>query len=460
MAPLAVVARHLGAEVTGCDRAGRPDIHAYLAREGIWSQGPHSADHVRPGTTLVATAAASAAEPEIVAADVAGGRWHRTDLLATVLRTRRALGITGSHGKGTVTALATAALAASGRDPLALVGVPVDDFDGLTRLGGGPIVAEVDNSDLSLVSVDTDVAVVTNLDHDHPTLGISLREVVDGVGAFVGRARHRVILGPSPRAAALAEHASAPVWRYGTDFSARVVRERAGVTVVDLAGPLGARERAELRLLTPRAGVNAALAFASALAMGAEPAAAAAGLGDVSSLPRRLGYVGIRDGVRVFDDCGNKHPVSLREGLLALRRHFPDARLTAVLEPYGPFLATWGRRFARTLPLADHVVVLPPAYREGRDSAGRSTPGGSRHPDWTRSSPRPTRTPPRSRWVWPGRATWSRSSHSPMPRSRWRAWPSKGPPDEDPDDQQRPGPTGGSESYFETVASGPASARS
>ena len=30
MAPLAVVARHLEAEVTGCDRAGRPDIHAYL----------------------------------------------------------------------------------------------------------------------------------------------------------------------------------------------------------------------------------------------------------------------------------------------------------------------------------------------------------------------------------------------------------------------------------------------
>ena len=118
-------------------------------------------------------------------------------------------------------------------------------------------------------------------------------------------------------------------------------------------------------MLTPRAGINAALAFAAALAMGADPAAAAAGLGDVSSLPRRLGYVGIRDGVRVFDDCGNKHPVSLREGLLALRRHFPDARITAVLEPYGPFLATWGHRFARTLGLADSAVILPPAYRPG-----------------------------------------------------------------------------------------------
>jgi UDP-N-acetylmuramate--alanine ligase len=134
-----------------------------------------------------------------------------------------------------------------------------------------------------------------------------------------------------------------------------------GETRLELRAPGGIRECATVRLIGPRTGHNAALAFGAALALGANPADAAAGLGTVTSLVRRLEPVGARDGVRIFSDYGYKHPVNVRTGLAALRRHFPEARITAVFEPFVGYLAPWGRRYARALGGADHVVLAPPA---------------------------------------------------------------------------------------------------
>ena len=368
LAPLSVVARHLGADVTGCDRGGTPQIQGYLRGQGMSFATEHSAQHVVPGSTLVATSVARHDDPEIRAAADSGALWHRTDLLAHVLRARPGAGITGSHGKGTVTALTASALEAAGLDPVALVGVLVPSFGGMTRLGDGPMVAEVDDSDLTLRGVDSDVAVVTNLDDDHPHLDTTLAQAVTAVGEYVARAKQRVVLGPSPRADAIEAAAAVEVWRYGRDFTARTVSTHGPRTVVDLHGPGGERTRTELGLITARVAANAAVAFATALALGADAEAAAEGLGRLTLLYRRLEPVGTRDGIQVYDDFGGKHPIAVREGIAQLRRHFPAARITAVFEPYGPYLARWGRRYARALAGADQVVLVPPVFLADYDA--------------------------------------------------------------------------------------------
>lgn len=362
MAPLALAARHLGADVTGCDRRGQEETDAALSAAGLDYSREHSASHVRPGVAFVATSVAASDEPEMLAAQEAGEVLHRTDLLARVLAVRPGVGVTGSHGKGTVTALAAAAMESAGLDPLAVIGVTVPDLGGMVRLGAGPTVAEVDDSDLSLARVVTDVAVVTNLDDDHPHLPSSLSEVVAGVGEFVAKARRHVVLGPSPRRERLATYADCDVWRYGRDFSARTVSADHEGTRLVLTAPDGTRVPAMVRLLGPETGTNAALALAAAVAAGAEPEAAATGLATVGTIRRRLEPMGERDGVRVFDDFGAKHPACVRGGLETLRRHFPGVRVIAAFEAYGPYLARWGRRFAKALSLADHVVVAPAVF--------------------------------------------------------------------------------------------------
>jgi UDP-N-acetylmuramate--alanine ligase len=358
MAPLAVVARHLGAEVTGCDRAPSDEVAAWLAAQGLDFDRSHRPEHLGAGVTAVGTSVADATDPEVVAAR-AQGLWHRTDLLAHVLRQRPSVGVTGSHGKGTVAALTTAALVAAGREPNAVLGLSAPELGGFARLGSGPMVAEVDDSDNSLARVDTDVAVVTALDDDHPHLDVTLAQKVHGVGEYVGRATQRVLLGASPRAGRLAPYARAEVWRYGHELSGRVVARQGTETVVELRAPDGVRAEARLRTLVVRAQMNAALAWGAALTLGADPEVAAKGLGELTTLTRRMQVLGERDGVVVVDDMGAKHPASIRGALDTLRRHRPEGRVVVVFEPLELFLPRWGNRYARALSGADEVLLLP-----------------------------------------------------------------------------------------------------
>src|SRR5215210_5301914 len=85
MSALALVARALGAEVTGSDLAES----SYLPRlreAGVEPVIGHSADGVPPGAEVVRAAAVRDDNPELAAARSAGARvLHRADLLAEVL---------------------------------------------------------------------------------------------------------------------------------------------------------------------------------------------------------------------------------------------------------------------------------------------------------------------------------------------------------------------------------------
>jgi len=384
MAPLAVVARHLGAEVTGCDRAPADELAEWLAEQGLDIARDHSPEHLEAGVTAVGTSVADASEPEVVAAR-AQGLWHRTDLLAHLLHQRPSVGVTGSHGKGTVAALTTAALAAAGVEPSAVLGLSAPELGGFARLGAGPLVAEVDDSDNSLARVDTDVAVVTALDDDHPHLDVTLEQKVEGVGEYVGRASRRVLLGASPRAARLASYARAEVWRYGHELTGRVLARSGAETVVRLRAPDGLEAEARLRTMVVRPEMNAALAWAAALSMGADPEVAAKGLGELTTLTRRMQLLGERDGVAVVDDMGAKHPASIRAALDTLRRHRPGGRVVVVFEPVELFLPRWGNRYARALSGADEVLLLP-AFGNTDYAAGPAVDG-----DWHAACRAPVR---------------------------------------------------------------------
>jgi UDP-N-acetylmuramate--alanine ligase len=229
--------------------------------------------------------------------------------------------------------------------------------------------------------VQTDVAVVTNLDDDHPYLPFTLQSSVQAVGEFVSNAAQRVVLGPSPRRSQLRSFARCEVWEYGRDFSGRTASTHGGLTEVVLHSPGGGRYRATLRLIGPATHVNASVAFVTALALGVEPEAAAAGLSHVDRIVRRLEPVGQRDGVHIFDDFGGKHPVNVRAGIAALRRHYPAARVIAVFEPYAPYLQTWGHRYARALGGADGVVLAPPVVLHDYPHHGARTK------EWWRACP-------------------------------------------------------------------------
>ncbi len=361
LAPLAAAAKYLGADVTGCDPRGQPQMRALLRSAGIRQQALHDPAHLDDGRALVATASAPAGDPEIEAARASGRLHRRMDLTAAVLAARPGLGVTGSHGKGTVAALAAGAARAAGLDPMTVLGVDAPQLGGAFHAAPGPAIVEVDGSDLAAHFVTCDVATVTNLDDDHPHIPVTVAEDAASVAGFAANARTHVILGPSPRRELIARSARVPVWRIGVDVVARVMGQRDGGVVVRIAGPDdGERVEALVRLVGPATSTNAALAYASARALGADPEAAAHGLSAIDRLDRRLEPLGRHRGVWVYDDFGAKHPAAVRGGLIALRRRHPGSRVIAVFEPlFSATIRTWGWRYARALRLADLPIILP-----------------------------------------------------------------------------------------------------
>ena len=140
--------------------------------------------------------------PDVAAAKKMGAQFMvRAELLAGLFNAApKSIGVAGTSGKSTVTAMTGWILADTGRDPTIVNGAVMTNFvdgDGgpfaSVRVGAGDLfIAEVDESDGSIARYDAHVAVVNNVALDHKTMD-ELRALFAG---FVARARPR---GPQSR---------------------------------------------------------------------------------------------------------------------------------------------------------------------------------------------------------------------------------------------------------------------
>jgi UDP-N-acetylmuramate--alanine ligase len=359
MSGLALVARALGAAVTGSDRAESPYLEE-LRAAGIAPVVGHDAAHLPEGegVELVYSTAVPEDNPERAAAAARGVRQlHRGELLAEVAALKRCIAITGTHGKTTTSAMLVHVLRECGLDPAYLVGGELRDTGDNAGWGTGEwIVVEADESDRSLLLLRPEIAVLTNLELDHHSTYGSRLDLEDTAREFLGNAE-RTVVWDRPELLALAGAAAA---------------ERFDVPAPAL-DPGGSRfewEGHDVRLRVPGAhnALDAAAALTAARVAGADPAAAAASLESFSGASRRFERVGeTAGGAVVYDDYAH-HPTEVRATIDAARTLEPG-RVIAVFQPhlYSRTAALW-REFGAALAGADLPVVLD-VYRAREDPA-------------------------------------------------------------------------------------------
>jgi len=365
MSGLALVARELGAEVTGSDRADSPYCER-LRDAGIEPRIGHDAKHLPAGAEVVVSTAIPDDNPELRAARERGASvLHRGDLLGEVSRLKRSIAIGGTHGKTTTAGMAAHVLLETGRDPGYLIGGELRSAGTNAGWGEGDwVVVEADESDRSFLKLAREVAVVTNLELDHHATYRSLGELEDAFEEFIGPAEARVV-GP------------------GVELDGS--RETFGIGEGDLRAealellPLGSRftvEGTAVELGVPgRHNVlNALAALAAVRRAGVEPAEAAPALAGFSGAGRRFEPHGLTAaGARVFDDYAH-HPTEVRATLEAARTLGPR-RLFACFQPHlYSRTRRLAREFGKALALADVVVVLDvyPARELAQDYPGVS----------------------------------------------------------------------------------------
>src|SRR3954466_4577788 len=112
MSGLALVAKELGAEVSGSDQADSPYCER-LRAAGIEPAIGHDAANVPEGAEVVVSTAIAPDNPEVEAAERV---LHRGDLLGEVSRLKRSIAISGTHGKTTTASMAAHVLRECGRE--------------------------------------------------------------------------------------------------------------------------------------------------------------------------------------------------------------------------------------------------------------------------------------------------------------------------------------------------------
>ena len=155
MSGLALVARALGAEVTGSDRSGGSAYAAPLRAAGIEPVAGHDAANVPDGAEVVYSTRDPARQPRARGRARARAELHRADLLGELTRLRPTIAVSGTHGKTTTSSMLVHALRGCGLDPAYLVGGEVRSTGSNAGWGTGEwLVVEADESDRSLLKLD------------------------------------------------------------------------------------------------------------------------------------------------------------------------------------------------------------------------------------------------------------------------------------------------------------------
>ncbi len=168
MSGLAKILTQQGFRVTGSDLRLGPHS-APLLDLGIDMWSGHQPDRASEWDVLVTSSAVPASDPEVRSATLAGVEiWARPDLLDAMTRAMPAIGISGTHGKTSSSALAVAALRAMGHDPSYMVGGQLTDLATNAHLGDpGVFVLEADEAFGTFLRLNLKSLLVTNVEADH-----------------------------------------------------------------------------------------------------------------------------------------------------------------------------------------------------------------------------------------------------------------------------------------------------
>ena len=343
LAQLAVAAGH---RVSGCDANVYPPMSEQLQQAGIaLTQGYDAGQTAVQPDVFVIGNAISRGNPLLEAIldqglpYVSGPQW----LAENVLRGRWVLGVAGTHGKTTTSAMLAWILEEAGMAPGFLIGGVPKNFGVSARLGDTPFfVIEADEYDTAFcdkrskfIHYQPRTLVLNNLEFDHADIFADLAAIETQFHHLVRTLPASGLIVSNGNEAALervlARACWTPVERFNHPGGYRVSGDDASGELI-LHGPEGEIGRSQWALTGEHNRANACAALLAARHVGVGFTHGLAALSRFANVKRRLETRGEAGGVTVYDDFAH-HPTALATTLAGLRRKVGSARILAVFEP-------------------------------------------------------------------------------------------------------------------------------
>lgn len=366
MSGMAKILHNLGYSVSGSDNCPT-EVTEHLESIGIRVYTGHSAQQVAGADLVVISSAVDESNPEVVEAAARDiPIIKRAEMLGELMRLKFSIGIAGSHGKTTTTAMLGKILAHANLDPTVLIGGRAMESDSGGSLGGGDImVAEADEFDRSFLKMYPSIAVITNIEEDHLDCYRDLNDLLDSFAEYINRVPFYgsvVIPEFDTNVQRIRDVIKRPVVTFGFDPVADIRAEG-----IEYSGH-GSRFRlivkgeatGTIALQVPgRHNIaNALAAIAAALEIEVPLAVIEEGLRDFKGVGRRFEVIGKARGITVVDDYAH-HPSEVAATLTGIADSQRGGRTIAIFQPH-LFSRTrdFYKQFAEALHHAEVALVV------------------------------------------------------------------------------------------------------
>jgi UDP-N-acetylmuramate--alanine ligase len=375
MSGIAEVLHNLGYKVSGSDLADSA-VTKRLASLGIDIHIGHHAKNIEGADAIVTSTAVTSHNPEVLAARQANVPVvPRAVMLAELMRLKRGIAVSGTHGKTTTTSLVSSIFAAAGLDPTFVIGGKLNSAGANAKLGQGDyIVVEADESDASFLNLLPVMAIITNIDVDHmDTYGHDVTRLKQAFITFTQNLPFygcAVVCSDDQHVREIMPLISRPLITYGLNEHAQVratdikpVGTKMTFTVHrSLRGVSSQPFDVTLNLPGLHNVRNALAAIAIASEVGVEDAEISQALAKFGGVNRRFTHVGefpAKQGgtFTVIDDYGH-HPVEMAATLEAARGSWPERRIVLVFQPHR-YTRTRDcfEAFVQVLSCADQLIL-------------------------------------------------------------------------------------------------------
>jgi UDP-N-acetylmuramate--alanine ligase len=399
MSAIARVLLQSGYHVTGSDRTLSP-LAKSLQAEGVQIYIGHQAQNIEGAQVVVRSSAIPDDNVEVMAAqhnDIPVLK--RSEFVSRLMDNHFGIAVAGTHGKTTTTAMIAWMLIYLKQDPSFISGGILKNTSTNAHAGKGQaFVIEADEYDHMFLGLKPDIAVITNVEHDHPDCYPTEEDFIAAFDEFASQVKsdgkllmcvndHNAV-----RLGQIAKQRGQKVFSYGIQKSNNGADHQPMDYVADKLTPnpyggmsFNARCTLEadqfelhpaVKLRVPgRHNVQnamATLAVAHQMELPVDQAGKA--LSEFRGTWRRFEVRGVINGITVIDDYAH-HPTEIRATLSAARMRYPRSRIWVVWQPH-----TYSRTrllfkdFLAAFELADHVVVTEIyAAREKQPSDGYSS---------------------------------------------------------------------------------------
>ncbi|MEM6965455.1 MAG: UDP-N-acetylmuramate--L-alanine ligase [Bacteroidota bacterium] len=286
----------------------------------------------------------------------------RSEVLGMISRSRKAIGVAGTHGKTSTSSILTWLLKVGGVDCTAFLGGIAQNF-GSNYIHGKSewVVIEADEYDRSFWQLNPDISIILSMDEDHLDIYGDKATMHQGFYEYANKTKDGGFVFVKDGLRMPFSKVGITYGQFGIEsgsYRAEKVRVENGHFVFDFKSSIENVDNIVFTLPGKHNVENATAAIAVAQQLGVKGAAIKKALASFKGIKRRFERIFSNEKVVYIDDYAH-HPSELKVAIEAAKMLFPNKTITGIFQPH-LFSRTrdFVDGFAEELDKLDEVILM------------------------------------------------------------------------------------------------------